>query len=84
VPPAPPPPPPPPPPPGINASGNELLPKMQLKRVNWEKLGIAGLENTVWGQVRIEVRPPWESTLGGGTNPTLVSMKTKSSCEDDL
>ena len=24
---------------------------MQLKRVNWEKLSIAGLEDTVWGQV---------------------------------
>ena len=51
VPPAPPPPPPPPPSPGMNASGNDMLPRMQLKRVNWEKLGIAGLENTVWGQV---------------------------------
>ncbi|XP_028395441.1 delphilin-like isoform X2 [Dendronephthya gigantea] len=49
VPPAPPPPPP-PPPTGMN-SKNDTLPKMQLKRVNWEKLGIAGLENTVWGQL---------------------------------
>ena len=53
---APPPPPPPPPPslaPPLTPGGLKVdgSPRMQLKRVNWEKLSIAGIENTVWAQV---------------------------------
>ncbi|EDO47906.1 predicted protein [Nematostella vectensis] len=54
-PPPPPPPPPglpaPPPPPGLPGVDGPDGGRMQLKRVNWEKLSGVGLENTVWAQV---------------------------------
>lgn len=54
APPPPPPPPPPGPPPPPPLGGGFTSPdgsKMTLKRINWEKLSDAGLENTVWAQV---------------------------------
>ncbi|EDO48372.1 predicted protein [Nematostella vectensis] len=54
-PPPPPPPPPglpaPPPPPGLPGVDGPDGGRMQLKRVNWEKLSGVGLENTVWAQL---------------------------------
>ena len=37
---------------------------MSLKRVNWEKLGVAGLENTVWAQVRRAAEPSFAYFCG--------------------
>ncbi|CAH1794248.1 unnamed protein product [Owenia fusiformis] len=48
----PPPPPPPPPPAPAPPTAQEIsVPAMNVKRINWEKLDIANVQNTVWGQL---------------------------------